>query len=153
MSTAMFIESQKIVKSIPPGVIKDNAAFTSYVIDTALAGGADELVFKIALGSIDADLAVLKVQQSDGKSSDTALDGNAADLLDVLAEMSAAPGDSDDNKNIVVRIDLKGEHKRYMQLLATAGDGAAGTYLSAIAEFTNVGVPEEDMGALAMIKG
>jgi hypothetical protein len=45
---------------------------------------------------------------------------------------SAVPSATDDNKVYVVEVDCK-DVERYLDLVATAGDGAAGTYLSAIA--------------------
>lgn len=144
------IQSIKPFNAIPPGVIKDDAAFTSYVIDTAVAGGAKTLAFAILLGTIDADIATLKVMQSDTKTNDTTLGGTPDEVVDVLDTIT--PGDANDNAVGVLQVNLQGPHKRYMQLQATAGDGAAGTYLAAFAMLLNVGVPESDLGALFNIE-
>jgi hypothetical protein len=144
-------EHMKIVAAISPGVIKDNADYVSYVVDTALAGGAQSLVFVGLIGSIDADMAVLKVMQSETKTDATTLAGTPTELLDALD--SVVPGANDDNKPIVIIVDLKQPHARYLQLQAKAGNGDAGTYFSAVGFFTNVGVPATDLGALAVVRG
>ena len=58
-------EHMKVLNAIPSGVIKDNAAFVSNVIDTGIAGGGATLTFAVNLGTIDADLSTFKVMQSD----------------------------------------------------------------------------------------
>lgn len=146
-----FFKSTKVFNAIPPGVIRDDAPFVSRVIDTAIAGAAKSLVFAVALGSIDADLTTFKVVQSDVETDATTLGGDPADLLDVIA--SVTPGATDDDQVVLVEIDLQGPHKRYMQLQATAGNGAAGTYLSALAFLTNAGVPPANSNALAYVEG
>ena len=75
----------------------------------------------------------LKLQTSD-------TDGSYADLTgaiygtstDISGATSALPSSTDDNKFFVFEVDLRGK-KRYFDLVATAGNGAAGTYLSAFA--------------------
>jgi hypothetical protein len=144
-------EHMKLVAAISPAAIKDDADFVSYVIDTALAGGAQALVFVGLFGSIDADMATLKVMQSETKTDATTLAGTPTELLDALD--SIVPGANDDNKPIVVIVDLKQPHARYLQLQAKAGNGAAGTYFAAVGFFTNVGMPTSNLGALAVVQG
>lgn len=146
------VESMHFEHAIPPGVIKDNTAFVSRVIDTVVAGGGRNLVFVVGVGSIDAALAELKVKQSEVKTNDTTLGGTVTDLLDA-ASVITLPGATDDDKIVIVEIDMSQLHGRYMQLSAIAGDGVAGTYLSAVAFFTFVGVPETNLGALAVARG
>lgn len=143
-------ENMKVLNAIPPGLIVDNTAFTSIVIDTGIAGGAKSLVFAVGLGSIDAALAVFRVQQSDDLTDTTTLGGTPTDVVDITATVT--PGATDDDKVVLVEIDLSGPHARYMQLQVTAGDGAAGTYLSALAFLVNAGVPPTNSGALAYVK-
>jgi len=143
-------EHMKSVPAIPPGVIKDDAAFVALAIDTALAGGAQSAVFCVNIGSIDADLAVLKVMEAEA-ASDTVTLTTPTLVVDALA--TVVPGSSDDNKTVIIVVDLKARRKRYLQLQATAGNGAAGTYLAATAHFTNVGVPDVNGGALALVRG
>ncbi|MEM6392516.1 MAG: hypothetical protein AAF797_07065 [Planctomycetota bacterium] len=137
------------LNAIPPAEIKDDAAFVSNVIDlgTVQAAGADRLVFFVQLGSIDADLSVLKLVESDTLTNATTLGGTPADVLDALDQLTAAPGAADDSKLIRVELDLGSPRKRYVQLQATAGNGAAGTYLSALAVLTHVNTPTAGNGA------
>ena len=59
--------------AIPPGVIKDDAAFVSLVIDKQDLPGCDYLEFVIGLGATDVAMAVLKVMESATKTNDTTL--------------------------------------------------------------------------------
>lgn len=117
---------QKIQMVIQPAAIVDNTAFTTAEIDTA---GFDYCQIYVAVGATDIAMAVLKVQESNTSGSgmadisgldfdgDTAIGGSAA----------ALPSATDDNKVFACDIDLRGR-KRYLDLSATAGDGAAGTF-------------------------
>ena len=67
---------------------------------------------------------------------------------------AALPGAGDDNKLVVFHINLAGK-KRYILLAATAGDGAAGTYLSAIGALSRARqIPDSiaEMGALEVLR-
>lgn len=144
------IDTFQFVKAIPPAAIKDNAAFASYAVDTAIPGSAKRLVFAITLGAIDVDMAVLKVMASDTLTNPTTLGGVPVEVVDVLDTVT--PGPDDDNDVLLVAINLQGEHKRYIQLQATAGDGSNGAFLSAVAFFENAGVPGDNLGAAAYIE-
>ena len=122
-----------VLPVIAPAAIVDNAAFTSNVINLAsdAVAGAKFLAFAVQLGAIDAGLAVFRVQESDTLTNATTLGGAAADVLDVTE--SVTPGASDDNKVYLVTVDLRAPRKQFLQLQVTAGDGGAGTYLSALA--------------------
>ena len=139
--------------AINPGVIKDDAAFTSQVIDLtdAAVRGAQFLTFVVHIGSIDADLAVLRVQESDTQSSATALGGSPATVVDALT--SVVPGTDDDGKTYLITIDLRAEREQYLQLQATAGDGAAGTYLSAVCLAVVPGAIATNNNAAALVAG
>lgn len=125
------IQRLKKVGVISPAAIVDNASFTTNEIDTS---GYDYCVIGFHVGATDIAMAALKVQESDTSGSgfadiagldcdgDTDIDGNTA----------ALPSATDDNNIIAFEIDLRGR-KRYLDLVATAGDGAAGTYGSAFA--------------------
>ena len=129
--------------AIPPGAIKDNAAWTAYVIDkqTDLPHGCKGVLFAIALGATDIALAALKVQESDTKSTSTALGGTPADVHD----MATKPAADDDNEIHLLYVPIEKITERYFQLQGTAGDGSAGTYLSAIAIFDMPGVTGVDV--------
>ena len=51
----------------------------------------------------------------------------------LVKDTTTKPGAGDDDKVAVIGLDLKKSRQRYLQLQATAGDGTAGTYLSAVA--------------------
>lgn len=122
-------QETKVVAAIPPAAIKDDAAFSSLVIDKTDFPGSDYLEFVGVLGSIDAEMAVLKVMESDTKTNSTTLGGSPTAVKDATTK----PGSSDGNKTFAIGVDLRTSRKRYMQLQATAGDGAAGTFLAAVA--------------------
>lgn len=117
----------------PPAAIVDNAAVTTATIDTA---GFRYLVINLFLGATDIAVASLKVQESD----DSGMSG-AADITGTIAgtsvndtgSASTVPSATDDNKFFQWCIDLRGR-KRYIDLVLTGGDGAAGAYFCAWAE-------------------
>lgn len=113
--------------AIAPGVIKDNAAFTSNVIDKNDFPGADYLEFVGLIGATDVEMAVLKVMESDTKTNATTLGGTPA----LVKDATTKPGAGDSDKLFVFGIDLRKSRERYLQLQATAGNGSAGTYLAA----------------------
>jgi len=147
------IQRAKFVQVIAPAAIVDNASFTTAEIDTL---DYDYATIVFNLGATDIAMAALKVQESDTSGSgfadidgldmngDTAIDGNAA----------ALPSADDDNSVIVFQVDLRGR-KRYLDLVATAGNGATGTYGSAVAILTKgavYGGTEAEMGAETVLR-
>ncbi len=122
------LQETKIQPAIAPAAIVDNAAFTSFVIDRTQFPGADYLEFVGVLGSIDATMAVLKVMESDVKTDGTTLGGTPT----LVKDATTKPGANDDNKSFVFGVDLRKTRKQFLQLQATAGDGAAGTFLAAV---------------------
>lgn len=142
------IQELSVLPAINPGVIKNNAAWTSNVIDTAQAGGAKSLNYIVHIGSIDADMASLKVQQADAITNATTLNGG----VDV-PNVTLTPLSTDDNKLFLLTVNLQGNHKRYMQLQGNAGNGVSGTYLSAIAAFEYPGVVPPNAGFAAIASG
>lgn len=136
-------QMSKVVLCIPPGVVVDNAAYTSTVIDTA---GFDQCTIYVTTGFTDIALAALKVQEADAATSATALTSGAdvsglvwgTSLLPNSSTTSSLPSASDDNKVFAAFINTS-TRKRYLQIQATAGDGTTGTYLSAIAILSKAG--------------
>lgn len=134
----------------PPQVIVDNNSWTTNSIDTVASGiKYDYLTIVVQLGATDIAMAALKVQTSD-------TDGSYADLTGFVGGTDfTLPSATDDNKFVVFNIDLRGK-KRYFDLVATAGDGATGTYLSAFAILSRgkVGANSAaDSNALVVING
>lgn len=131
-------QHDKFVSITPPAAIIDNASATTAAVDTK--GYAYARIFAY-LGATDIAMTALKVQESD----DSGMSG-AADITglvygtssDVTGSTSSLPSATDDNKCFVFEIDLRGR-KRYLDLVATCGDGTAGTYLTAFALLSRAG--------------
>lgn len=128
--------------AIQPADKVDNAAFTSNVIDLTDFPGADYIEFVGIIGSIDADMATLKLVESDTKTDATTLGGSPSDVQ----VASTTPGSSDAGKMFVIGVDLKKTRQQFLQLQATAGDGAAGTHLTAIAVGRRINVASSQAG-------
>ena len=142
-----------VLPVINPAAIVDDAAFTSSVVDCGsdAVQGSKFLVFAIQTGSIDADLAVLRVMESDTLTDSTTLGGTPTEVLDVTAKVT--PGATDDGKVYLVTVDLRADRKRYVQLQVTAGNGAAGTFLSAQCWAVNPHLVQTDNNAAAHVSG
>ena len=127
-------QNTKEVIVISPVAIKDNASWTTNQIDTL---GYDYCIIRFFTGATDIAMAALKVQESDTDGS------NFADVTGLIfgtstnidGSTSALPTATDDDKVYLFEIDLRGR-KRYLDLVATAGNGTAGTYAAAIATLT-----------------
>ena len=126
-----MIDSQnvKYFQVTPPAAILDNASATTNEIDTK---GWDYLTVICSVGATDIAMAALKLQESDTSGSGFgdvtgAIFGTSTNTG---GSASTLPSATDDNKLFVFYVDLK-NRKRYIDLVATAGDGAAGTYFSA----------------------
>jgi len=106
----------------------DNATATSYVIDTA---GVDYVNIDVIIGTTDIAMTTLKVQESDTKTDATTL-SSGADITGLVygANGSSLPSATDDNKIFSFEINTQGR-KRYLQLVAVAGNGTTGVALAA----------------------
>jgi hypothetical protein len=118
--------TEKVVSVTSPGAIVDNAAFTTATIDTK---GYALLKIVMHFGAIDIAMAALKVQESD----DSGMSG-ATDISGLVGGTDfTLPADSVDDGFAVFNVNLKGNRKRYIDVVATGGNGTAGTYMSAAA--------------------
>jgi len=125
------LQNIKLVSITPPAAIVDNASYTTASIDTQ---GWDYLQVVVYLGATDIAMTALKLQESDTDG------GSYADVTglvfgtssNIAGSTSTLPSATDDNKFFVFDVDLRGR-KRYFDLVATAGDGTAGTFLTAFA--------------------
>ena len=119
----------KVVEAVAPAVIKDDAAYTATVIDTA---GFRNATIYCHFGSIDFTVATLKITEcATSGGSYTDITGTIVGTANnITGAESAFPSASDDNTFMVFDIDMD-SHERFLQVSATAGDGAAGTYMSA----------------------
>lgn len=125
------LQNVKVVNFCPPGAVVDNADFTTTAIDTA---GFGKCAIFFSLGATDIAMAALKLQESD----DSGMSG-AADITGAVYGASGAPAlpsATDDNKVYAFHVSLQGK-KRYLDLVATAGNGSVGTYGSGIAVLYN----------------
>jgi hypothetical protein len=120
---------QKIAWIIEPQAIQDNASPTTTSIDTK---GWRHCSIYVRIGATDIAMVALKVQESDDDGSSDAY----ADVTGLVASGTSGSGRlptaTDDNKTFAFHIDLKGRN-RYLDLVATTGDGTAGTYITAYA--------------------
>ncbi len=133
----MMPEIPRLFAVTPPAAIVDNASFVTNVIDTK---GFRFCRILLYLGATDIAMTALKVQEADAASDATTLT-SGADIADLVVGTattdaggaSALPSDTADNSFQAFEIDLRGR-KRYLKLIATAGNGAAGTFAAAWAE-------------------
>jgi len=125
------LQNVKVVNVTPPAAIVDNASFATTTIDTL---GFNKVAIYFSLGATDIAMTALKVQESD----DSGMSG-AADITGAVYGATGAPAlptATDDNKIFGFFIDLKGR-KRYLDVVATAGDGSTGTFGACTAHLYN----------------
>lgn len=120
-----MIETQavKFVSVTPPAAIVDNTSFTTASIDTL---GWDYLDIYVYIGATDIAMAALKLQTADA-------DTGYADIVGGNFEVSGSlPSASADNTCVAWHVNLVGK-KRWFDVVATAGDGTAGTFATIFA--------------------
>lgn len=132
----IHMQNSKFVSVLDGGAILDNTSPTTKVIDCA---GFDHCRIYVQLGALDIAMTALKVQESDVAASASALTGGTdvpglvyGTSTNIAGATSALPVATDDNKTFAFDIDLRAR-KRYLDVLATVGDGAAGTYCTIFA--------------------
>ena len=125
----IHLQDCKFVSITPPQVIVDNASWTTAELDTKDWNYATIVVY---FGAMDIAMVALKVQESDTSGSGFAdVTGLVFGTSNTIAgSASTLPSATDDNKFFLFDINLTGR-KRYLDLVATGGDGTAGTYLIA----------------------
>lgn len=119
-------QNKKVIGVTFPVAIVDNASWATVEIDTL---GYDYAEFIWILGATDIAMAALKVQESDTSGS------GMADVTGAIfgtsnndtGSASTLPSATDDNKLFSICLDLT-KRKRYLDLVATGGDGAAGAF-------------------------
>lgn len=142
-------QMDKFTSITPPAVIVDNASYTTATVDTL---GYDYCRIFAYLGATDIAMVDLKVQESDDSGMSGAADVTGlvyGTSTNIAGSTSSLPSATDDNKCFVFEIDLRGGRKRYLDLVATAGNGAAGTYLTAFALLSRA----ENTGLTASARG
>lgn len=123
------LQYTKTLNITPPTAILDDASALTTEIDTK---GFAFCQIWMALGASDIAMAALKVTESDTAGSGHAdivgtRFGTDADAFGVATSL---PSSTADNNLYCFDIDLRGR-KRYLDLVATAGNGSTGTYISA----------------------
>lgn len=120
-------EMQQVVHL--PAIISqtaDNGSFTSIVIDTR---GFDYAEFVTFISAADVSLTVFKIMASDVKANSTTLGGTPEEIIN----FDDKPGSGDAGKIWVGGVDLVNRKvPRYLQIQATAGDGASGVTMSSM---------------------
>lgn len=116
-------QASKFVAITPPAAISDNATLTTASIDTK---GWDYCDIIVHFGAMDIAMAALKLQQSDDDSSYADVTGGDFSVSGTL------PSGTADNTFVGWHVNLVGK-KRYLDVVATTGDGAAGTYVTIFA--------------------
>ena len=126
------VQHDKFFAITPPAAIIDDASLTTATIDTQ---GFAYLRVLVVLGATDIAMTALKLQESDDSGMSGAADitglvyGTSAGIAGTT---SALPSATDDNKCFSFEVDLRGR-KRYIDLVATCGNGSAGTFVTAFA--------------------
>jgi hypothetical protein len=117
-----------MVSITPPAAILDNTSPTTAEIDTL---GWSYMTIIVYLGATDIAMTALSVTHSDtagsGHSAITGLVWGTSTNID--GTTSALPSATDDNLFQVAQIDLIGK-RRYIDVTATIGDGAAGGFIT-----------------------
>lgn len=141
-----LLQMLKAHRAIDPAIV-DNAAAEGRVIDKQDFDNAKGVLFLILTGDLDVSLSTLKVQQSETKTDATTLGGTPADVIDVTDK----PGATDDNEIRAVYVPMSAWTQRYLQLQATAGDGANGVNLAAVALADRIGQSDGSAADLGVV--
>jgi hypothetical protein len=137
------LHQAKFAQVIAPAAIVDNASFTTVEVDTL---DYDYATFIFNLGATDVAMTALKIQESDTSGSGFA-DISGTDLssaTDIDGSATALPSATDDGNVIVIQVNLKGK-KRYLDMVATAGNGSTGTYGSAVCVLSKGAIAPESV--------
>lgn len=119
---------------VPPQAIVDDASWSPNEIDTL---GFKYLEVIVSIGALDIAMTVLKLQDSD------AAGGSFTDITGLVfgtsindtGSASSLPSATDDDELFVFNVSLLGL-ERFIDLVATIGNGSTGGYLSAIARLS-----------------
>lgn len=128
------LTQKKVVMVTAPTALVDDAAVTTSTIDTA---GYDYATIVCYVGTTDIAMTALKVQESDASNMGSAVDIDATDFSDATQKdidgnALALPAADADGTFRIIGIDLR-TRKRYLDLVANAGNGTSGTWFYAFA--------------------
>lgn len=126
-------QDQKVGFVTPPAGLLDNTAVTTTAIDTK---GWEYLDVLVLVGDIDADMTALKLQESE--------DDGGSDAYADIAGANFATGTQPDGTSAALPTAAAGDNKifhfglnlvgveRYVDVVATAGNGSNGAYITII---------------------
>ena len=139
MQAALTTQKLSVHRFINPTAINDNATYTSTAFD---CNGSDGIWIIYTLGVTDIAMAVLKVQESDTLTDATTL-ASATDIpgADFSVSPLTLPSATADNTSVGVYIPFNGNRKRYINVLATNGNGSLGGYATCIGIYGKREVP------------
>ncbi len=147
------LQHVKYLSLIDPAAIVDDDSFDTNEIDTK---DYDYATIIFQYGTSDIAMAALKVTESDSSGSGhadvTGLIVGTSDNVD--GDTSSLPSATDDDKIVVFEIDVR-NRKRYLDLVATAGNGSSGTYASACCLLSKANVVPtsvSDRGCLELLR-
>jgi hypothetical protein len=123
----IYSTTSKTLHVAPPGALVNNASVTCSAVDRS---GFDYATFRVALGSTDAALTALKLQESDDNSTWSDIPG-----LDYSVSPATLPTATDDNHLFTFDVDLRGR-KRYLKPVITVGSGTNGAYVTVQADLS-----------------
>lgn len=115
-------QTTKLVAIADAVVVNDNSAFVTASIDTL---GWAYMDIYVRFGAMDIAMAALKLQTADADTGYADLSG-----ADFSVSPATLPAATSDNTSFHIAVNLIGK-KRWFDLVATAGDGAVGTYMTA----------------------
>lgn len=132
-------QNTKKVIVTAPGALAKNGSLTCNVIDTA---GYDSVSIDVVLGTTDVAITALKIQESDAKSSATALT-SGADVTglvwgtsnNIAGSASTLPASTDGTKIFRFEVDTR-YRKRYLLPVVTVANGTNGAYVTLVAELS-----------------
>ena len=130
-------QNTKLISVTPPAAIVDNTSYATAEVDT---NGFDYAQYIVYLGATDIAMTALRVTESDtaGSGHDNVTGLIFGTSNNIAGSTSALPSATDDNTFQVFDIDLRGR-KRYLDLVATAGDGTAGTFAAILCILSRAG--------------
>lgn len=129
MQGTLSLQKLKVHRFFNAQALVDNTSWTSTCLDTA---GLDGVYVIVTLGASDIAMAALKVQESDTLTDATTLaSGTDISGADFSVSPLTLPSATADNTSVGVFIPIVGARKRYINVIATAGNGSVGTYAEA----------------------
>lgn len=123
------LQAIKFQNVVPPAAIYDNASWTMLSPGYVDTFGLNYITYILQLGAMDIAMVALKLTECETSG------GSYTDIsgADFSVSPLTLPVDTDDNKLVAIYVPISGVRMRYQKIVATFGDGAAGTYASCIA--------------------